>query len=101
MLKLIADPTFKAKVGIPVPGKPPAEVEFTFKHRTREELDKFMKETDGREDADIVMDMVTAWGLTDAFTRDNVQLLLSNYIGAPGAITSTYMQELTAHRLGN
>lgn len=34
IFKIKADPTFKAKVGIPLPGGTTADVEFEFRHRT-------------------------------------------------------------------
>jgi hypothetical protein len=39
-LKLVANPTFRAKVGIPVAGGPEVPVEFVFKHRTKTALDE-------------------------------------------------------------
>jgi len=37
-IKLIPEPTFTAKVPVPVPGGKPVEVEFTFLHRKRDEV---------------------------------------------------------------
>jgi hypothetical protein len=99
--KLCPDPTFKAKVGIHVPGEKAVEIEFTFKHRAREELQKFIAESAERGDVDTVMEMATAWELTDAFTADNVAMLTANYIASPRAIFDTYVDELTKARAKN
>jgi hypothetical protein len=99
-LTLNANPTFKAKVGIPLPGsEEAAEVEFTFKHRTRDELDKWMAEP--AEDLQKVLEMATGWDLPDKFTEPNVKKLLQNYFGAAGAIVTGYLAELMKAKTGN
>lgn len=100
-LKLVAEPTFKSKVAIPVAGGRSEEVEFEFKHRTRTDLAKWMEGAKDRTDADSVMGTVIAWDLEDKFTKANVERLLENYHGAARAIASTYLSELMALRLGN
>jgi hypothetical protein len=100
-LKLKADPTFKAKVAIAVAGGADAEVEFTFKHRTREELLKFMQECEGRLYEDTIMDCAVGWELEDAFTRDNVSVLLQNYMTAGKSVQDAYLDELTKARAKN
>lgn len=99
-LKLKPDPTFKAKIGIPVFEGDPVPVEFTFKHRTQDAL-KVFNEGASRPDIDFVMDVITGWDLTDAFTRENVALLLQNYHGAGNAISIGYVKALHGVRLGN
>lgn len=42
IFKIKADPTFKAKVGIPLPGGKTADVEFEFKHRTIDAWKEFV-----------------------------------------------------------
>lgn len=99
-LTLNPNPTFKAKVGIPVPGSDePAEVEFTFKHRTKDELDAWMKES--AEDLQKVMEMASGWDLSDKFNEANVQKLLQNYFGAAAAIVTGYLSELMKAKKGN
>jgi hypothetical protein len=100
-IKLNPDPTFSAPVTLPVPGKPSVEVEFTFKHRSREELHAFIEVSGERADADTIMEMCTGWELTDAFNKDNVGLLVSNYIGAPRRIFDTYVEQLVKGREKN
>lgn len=100
-LALNAAPTFKAKVGIPVAGGQPVEVEFTFKHRTRTDLDEFIKTRAGQSDVDTFMDMVTGWDLEDGFSRENVERLLENYIGTALATYRTYIDELIQAKAKN
>jgi hypothetical protein len=101
-LKLTAEPTFKAKVGIPVPGAKPVDVEFTFRHRTKAEAKAWWEGlAEGAEDAATVMDCITAWDLEDAFDSENVGRLLDSYPGAAGVILSGYLRELTGARTKN
>lgn len=101
MLKLVAEPTFKAKVAIPVAGGESVEVEFEFKHRTRDELAKYMESGNERTDVEAVLATVVGWALDDKFNKMNVERLLQNYHGAGRAIASKYYSELMALRLGN
>lgn len=94
-LSLKPNPTFQAKVAIPVPGAEPVEVEFTFKHRNRAELKAFADSMTDREDVAIIMDMASAWELADAFTAENVAMLVANYFAAPRVIFNSYIEELT------
>lgn len=100
-IKLTASPTFKAKVSIPIPGGRPADVEFIFKGRTRDEFKSFIENIRDRQDLDVIMDCVSGWELDDPFGPDTMAQLLNQYIGATSAIIDTYIKELTAARQGN
>lgn len=100
-LKLQPEPTFKAKVAIPVAGADGVDVEFTFRHRTREELQKFISASGDREDVDTILEMASGWELSDAFTKDNLGLLVQNYIAAPRAVFDKYVDELVKARAKN
>jgi hypothetical protein len=100
-LKLVADPTFQAAVPIPIAGGKPVPVVFTFKHRTRAALDEWMKVMEGKSNLEYIMGMAEAWELEDAFTKENVELLLQNRLGAADAISFTYHNELYPAKLGN
>jgi hypothetical protein len=99
--KLQPDPTFKAKVAIQVAGGKPVEVEFTFRHRSREDLEKFIQASTERPDPQTILEMASGWELSDAFTQENLELLSQNYIGASRAIFDKYIEEHTKARLGN
>lgn len=100
-LKLNPEPTFKAKVGVPVPGGRPVEVLFTFKHRTRDELLAWIDESHGARDYESVEQCVVAWELEDEFTRENIERLCNNYPGAGLAIVGAYLDELRGAREKN
>lgn len=99
--KLVVSPTFKAKVGIPVAGGDPVEVEFVFKHRTKTALDEFIKSRAEKSDAESFMAMVEGWELEDAFNAENIELLLQNYIGAALATYRVYIDQLVQARTKN
>lgn len=94
-------PTFKCKVAIPVPGDKSADVEFIFKGRSREAFKEFIESLKDRDDADVVMDIASGWDLEDAFTKENVEILTGNYLGAAKAIIEAYLSELTTGRTKN
>jgi hypothetical protein len=98
---LVPNPTFKAKVAIPVPGASAELVEFTFKGRTREQFKTFIDGLKDREDVEVVMDIASGWELDDAFDKKNVEELCENYLGAARSIIEKYLHELTQARLGN
>lgn len=101
-LKLQPDPTFKAKVGIAVPGSAAVDVTFTFKHRTKDEVERFVEAVaDMSDDCQVVMSMATGWELSDTFDEANVKTLIANYISAPQAIFEAYLQELSGTRRKN
>ena len=98
---LTALPTFKRKVGIPVAGSKPVEVEFTFKHKTRDEYKAFIEGIEGREDVDVILEIASGWDLEEAFDDTSLDALTQNYIGSARAIITAYINELTDARLGN
>ena len=100
--KLNPDPTFKAKVGIPVPGvAEPVEVEFTFKYRTRSDVTAWHEAIKDKQDHEIIIDCVTAWELTDDYTAENVKRLCDNYPSAGAEIAVAYLRELAGIRSKN
>lgn len=100
-LSLQQNPTFRARVDIPVPGSKPVPVEFTFRNRTREQLAQWLEGLDGKDTHVAVMEIASGWDLEDSFDESNVALLLSNYIGAWGAVYDKYMGELVKAREKN
>lgn len=100
-LTLTPKPEFSATVQIPVAGGESSPVVFTFKHRTKSELSKFVDGRAGTSDADTFMEMVSGWDLAEEFNRANVELLLESYIGAALATYQTYIDELVRHKAKN
>ena len=98
---LKANPTFAATVAFPVAGGESVDVCLTFKHRTKSQLDEFLKTRDNRSDVDSFMEMVVGWELSDEFKKENVEVLLENHIGVALATYKTYIDELVQARAKN
>lgn len=100
-LTLKAAPTFKAHVDIPVPGRRAEKVEFTFRHRTREDLAAWLDALEDKSPADVVLEAASGWELEEPFDKDHVEELLSNYLGSFRSLLDTYLQELAGARAKN
>jgi hypothetical protein len=100
-LKLNPEPTFKAKVGIPVPGSRPAEVEFTFKHKTRSQVLEWLKAREDDDEVGVFREIVAGWDLDDEFSDENIRRLCDNYAGAGFAVLEKYLNEIRGARRGN
>jgi len=116
-LALKAQPTFKGKVAIPVPGGAPVEVEFTFKHRTRAELEVYLNELRelqepaegkaksknniGNQEVIAVMNVAIGWEMDEPWNAENVGVFLENYHKAAWMIGTSYISELMQAREGN
>ena len=103
MLKLNPDPTFVAQVSITVPGKvKPESVKMTFKYRSKKELNDFWEGNKGRDDADVLMDIVESWDGIDAeYTKENVEKFLDNYPTSGREIGLAYSKLLLESRAKN
>lgn len=106
-LVLVPAPTFAAKVPVPVPGAGTVDTEFTFKHRTRDEMRSFVERvnvTEGdsaMDDVQLVMECASGWELADTFNEANVREFCRQYIGGPTAVFETYVAEMAGARLKN
>ena len=100
-LVLAANPSFKSKVEIPVAGSKPAEVEFTFRHKSKDALKEWLDSMQDKEDADAILEIATGWDLEDPFDKSAVEKMAQNYVGSTGAIIAKYLTELTGKSLGN
>ncbi|NHZ93547.1 hypothetical protein F2P45_31775 [Massilia sp. CCM 8733] len=100
-------PTFKAPVQIQIPGAGEAEIVFTFKHRTKNELKEFtesLKSADGEDgpnDTDVLLDITSGWDLDEPFDADSLNKLTQRYMGAAQAVIAAYFNELTGARAKN
>lgn len=104
MLRLKANPTFKAPVEIRAPGGEVFKVTFEFKHRTQDALTEFINSAEWKTktDAKAILELSCGWdGVDGEFGEDALRELCQNYHGAASAIVKTYLAELTAARLGN
>ena len=104
-LRLQPNPTFRAKVGVPVSGQEkPEEIVCVFAHMTRDEFREFAapEVANARTDADSLNRILRGWEGVDAeFSADALALLCQQYHGAAFAISSAFVAELTKARLGN
>lgn len=100
-LTLKQNPTFEAPVAIPMPGSAAVSVNFTFRNRTREQFEKWLKTLESRSKDEAVLDMAAGWELEDEFNAENVNELLSNYLGAFDAIFEKYLAEVTQVKTKN
>jgi hypothetical protein len=108
-IKLIPDPTFVAKVPLPIPGKEaPVDVEFTFKHRTRDQMDALVKrvqvapgEEGALSDTQLVMECACGWELAEPFNEANVTEFATQYIAGPSKVFETYVAEMAGNRRKN
>lgn len=99
---LTAEPTFTAKVAIPVPGKKATNVEFTFKWRNSDDLKELVEGLGNyKSDTDAVLDMASGWELKDVFDYENVEKMVKNYTGSAAAIINKYLSENSGARTGN
>lgn len=100
-LILVANPTFKARVAIPVAGAAAVPVEFTFKHRPKDAFQAWVKEIGDKEDTDLILEVASGWDLEEPFDAEHVELMTQSYIGSARAVIETYIAQQTAAKLGN
>jgi hypothetical protein len=94
-------PTFKAKVEIPVHGGNAVPVEFSFIHKTKDQIDEIRGDSGPKTDLDLIFAICEGWELSDDFNDENIKKLLQNYQGAANAIYRKYLSEIMQLKLGN
>jgi hypothetical protein len=94
-LSLTPNPTFKARVTIPVAGEAPATVNVTFKYRTKTQLDEFFnKELETKDNwAEQILMIAEGWDLDDEFSLENLRLLVDQRPGTGQSFFKTYSAE--------
>lgn len=98
---LTASPTFKKIIAIPIAGGRPFDIEFTFKHKTRDGFRDFVAGLAGRDDVPVILDIASGWDIDQPFDEANMEELVQNYLGSAKAVIEGYISELTSARLGN
>lgn len=104
---LAVNPTFTAKVSIPVAGGQTADIMVTFKHRTRDEFKEFtesLKVPEGSEplkDTDVLLDIASGWDLDEPFDREHLEKMVQRFMGSAQAVIQAYFEELTGARAKN
>lgn len=98
---LKAAPTFKKPVALPVHGDESVTVTFEFKHRTRDALNAWLEEIQGKPDAEVLASCVVGWDLDDKCNDASFKLLTQNYAGTGSVITQAYVDEIVQARRKN
>ena len=102
MFKINPDPTFKVDVEIPLHGsKKPGKLGFTFKHRTLTQLKELTNRFKDMSDPEAVLEIAEGWDAKEEFNKENIEILLENYIGAATAIIDTYIAEHKQAKIKN
>lgn len=98
---LAVKPTFKSKIQMPVHGGGAVELEFEFKHRSRDQLAEWGKTLVKLPDPEMLEDILAGWNIDEPFGRESIELLCQNYAGAPKVLLETYLLELRQAREKN
>lgn len=111
---LVPDATFKKDVIIPRAGAEDGVLTFTFKHKTRSQLETLEnvlreaaeKQAKAGESSNspavaFISEIAEGWALPDEFNDENIEVLLENYPRAFDSIAMTYTRELMALREKN
>lgn len=109
MLRIKQQPTFRVEVPLTVPGRPePIGVHVTFRHKNRLALAEHLAKAPGRDDADVLHDVIESWsGIVDAagaevpFSMGSLTDLLNEYSAASGELHRAYLRELTESKRKN
>jgi hypothetical protein len=103
MFKLQANPTFTARVPISVPGAEKApEITVEFKHFTRVGIKKFWEDAAGKEDADILADIIVGWkGVDQPYSKEALETLLDMFPAANRDLFAAFNTELFESRRKN
>lgn len=109
MFKLNPKPTFTAPVALSVPGlSEPLEVLFTFRHKGKEALAKWVATASQKLDAEALSEVVCGWaGVKDEdgqdvpYTLTALSALLENYPASQGEVFRAYLRELTEAKRKN
>ena len=100
-LTLAVNPTFPVTVSIPKAGEPAVTLKLTCKHRTKAQLDEFIKSRADKEDVTTIQDMATGWDLDDEFNAENIECMCQNYISAPLECYRAYIGQLVGEKAKN
>lgn len=100
-LTLAVNPTFPVTVSIPKAGEAAVTLKLTCKHRTKAQLDEFIKSRNDKEDVVTILDMATGWDLEAEFNAENIEIMCQNYIAAPLEIYRAYISQLVGEKAKN
>lgn len=110
MFRLSPAPMFPLIVPLHIPGQAGlATLELVAKHKTRKELNAWLRTAKDRTDAEFLLDVIAGWGPTvvDAqdrtvpFSAEAFAKLLDDYPAASQDIYNRYLAELSEARAKN
>ena len=109
MIKLIPNPTFKARVPFSIPGEEqPAVIEIEFAHRAPPALVAWWQSAKDRPVAEAMADVVKGWtGVIDEsgaevpYSADTLAQFIGNSSTRGQELLRAYLRELTESRLKN
>lgn len=101
MLRLKANPTFKAKVTVQVQGSEKHVLDITFKHMRKDAADEHFKRDDiGLHEK--VLAVVDAWeGIEAPLTKEGLDEVDQEYPSILPQVVSAYVENLALGRSGN
>lgn len=96
MFKLQPNPTFFAKVGIPIAGQEKLEIiDVEYKYLTRTALKSYFEGLKGKTDAQALGEIVIGWRIPDVeFSASALETLIDNYPAAAEAFFESFKAEL-------
>lgn len=108
MFQLTPNPTFPAKVKIPVPGGAVQILELEFKYLPRKEFLSFVKKMeeavknkDDDKGTTLLFSVIKGWNVDADLNRKNFDRLSDNYPFAAIEIYLTYLKEINRAKAGN
>lgn len=102
VFRIKANPTFRAKVRLPIPGAEPAVIECLFKHKTRDELREFLGRASAHDSEAALGEILEGWsGVEREYTQEALAELLNAYPAAGNTIFDAYLFTLTAGLMGS
>ncbi|WP_306602495.1 phage tail assembly chaperone [Azonexus sp.] len=103
MLKIKPKDTFKAKVGLSVPGSEKLEViSVEYRHLSRSALQEYYAGLKGKTDAEGLAEIMRGWDGPDAaYSPESLQELLDNYPASAGELYESFRAELVESKRKN
>ena len=101
MLRLKANPTFRAKAMIPDPGAPAFELDCEFRHMGAKEFEVFRSGGLARSEFDTIKGLLVRWHDETPFSDESLAVMLDTFPGAAAAISVAYAEALYQGRRGN
>jgi hypothetical protein len=105
MLTLNPQPTFVAPALITVPGQAePVSISVTWRHKSRTELDAWLKGLSSRDDHEVLSEVIAGWDEADVdspYSVDALCALLNNYPRAAMDLMAAYSRALYEGRAKN